>query len=211
MLQTNKIAALKAVGLKGVCIHTLIITVVQVSGMSMFGIKGMSAGLICGVVHFFIDYLKLITNKYFENKQFIYFMFDQIMHIFLIFLLTVMFTTEVPLLNPSIYVIKLSIIIIIITYVSSVSVKILLRDINNEIRKSIFFYKNERIIDELISLILWGSLFFSLYFSIIFNMIILYIYQRCQRRCYKYDYKSIIIKYAFIMIVNSSLYLWLRM
>lgn len=196
--------------MKGLCIHTLIITVIQVLGMSIFGIKGMSAGLICGVVHFFIDYLKLITNKYFVNNQFIYFIFDQIMHIFLIFLLTVMFTSEIHILSPSIYAIKLSISIIIITYVSSVSVKILLRDLNNEIRKSTFFYKNERIIDGIIALILWGSWFLTLHFSIIFNVVILFIYQGCQRRYYKYDYKSIIIKYAFIMIVNCSLYLWLR-
>lgn len=196
---------------KGILIHTLIVTVVQVLGMSVFGIKGVAAGLICGVVHFFIDYLKFITNKYFIKTQLFYFIFDQIMHIFLIFLLTVMFASEIHILNPSIHIIKLLISIIILTYVLSVSVKILLRDLNSKIRNSIFFYKNERIFDGLIGLILWGSCFLTLTFSVIFNVIIFYVYQKYQRKYYKYHYKLILIKYAVIIAVSYFLYLWLRM
>lgn len=196
---------------KGIFIHALIVTVVQVLGMSVFGIKGIAAGLICGIIHFFIDYLKFITNKYFVKTQFFYFIFDQIMHIVLIFLLTVMFASEVHILNPSIHIIKLLISIIILTYVSSVSVKILLRDLNSEVRNSVFFYKNERTIDGLIGLILWGSYFLQLPFSIIFNVIIFYVYQKYQRKYYRYDYKLILIKYAAIIAVSYPLYLWLRM
>lgn len=179
--------------------------------MSVFGLKGIAAGLICGIIHFFIDYLKFITNKYFVKAQFFYFIFDQIMHIFLIFLLTVMFASEIHILSPSIYIIKLSISIIILTYVLSVSVKILLRDLNSEIRNSVFFYKNERIFDGLIGLVLWGSCFLTLPFSVIFNIIIFYVYQKYQRKYYKYPYKLILVKYAVIIGVSYSLYLWLRM
>ena len=209
MLQTNKIAELKAVGLKGLWIHTLIVTAVQLLGMSIFGIKAMAAGLICGIVHFFIDYLKLITNKYFVNNQFFYFIFDQIMHVSLIFLMTVVFAAEVHTLSSkNIVMVKLLINIILLTYVASVSGKILLRDLNNEFRNSVFFYKNERIIDGLIGLVLWGSYFLSLPLSIIFNIIVFYVYQKYQRNYYKYNYKLILIKYGVFMAISWILYLW---
>ena len=211
MLQTNKIAELKAAGLKGLWIHTLIVIVIQLLGMSVFGIRGIAAGLICGIVHFFIDYLKFFTNKYFVNMQLFYFIFDQIMHIFLIFLMTVIFASESCILSlKNIIMVKLLISIIILTYVSSVSVKILLRDLNSEVRNSVFFYKNERIIDALIGLILWANCFLPLHLCIIFNIIVFYVYQKYQKKHYKYDYKLILIKYAALVAISYFLYLWWR-
>lgn len=209
VFQTNKIAMLKASSVKGILIHILIIVAVQVLGLSIFGIRGIAAGAICGVGHFFIDYLKLYTKKYFENLQFVYFILDQILHIVLILLLTIIFSGKYPILGEkSILIVRLLIGLITVTYVSSVSVKILLRDLDMKIKNDVFFRKNERIIDALTGITSWCVWFLPAIFGIALHIIFLSFYGKYQKIQYKYENKLILTKFITLVLISWLVYGW---
>ncbi|MCX7710806.1 MAG: DUF3307 domain-containing protein [Clostridia bacterium] len=146
VFQTDKIAQLKAEGVKGVALHSVVITVAQVALMAVFGSSGIYAALLCGLLHFFIDCLKLTANRHIR-WQTPYFIFDQLVHFGLLWGLTLaFFSKDISGTNGLLYV-KTGISLILATYVSSVFSKILVRDLFAGLRSEPFFKSYERVLD----------------------------------------------------------------
>ena len=196
VLQTDKIAALKASGPKGVFIHVVIITLVQVIALSWFGLNGIIAAILCALLHFFIDYMKIYANRYFSKFQFAYFIVDQMMHLGVIIGLTYAFAPNSSILSDDqSYWIKFLISLIVVSYLSSVAIKIFLRDIHLEIRNEVFFFKHERILDAFLGVILFLILLSPLTFIVVFITLSLFIYQRLEKKLYKYSLTTVLNKY----------------
>ena len=117
LLQTNKIARLKAESIKGLFIHSLIVTVCQVLFLSFFGINGIIAAIICGVIHFFIDYIKYAYIKKLKY-QLPYFIIDQIFHFIVISGLSYVFMSNI---SVSILVERIATVLIIINIIIYIS------------------------------------------------------------------------------------------
>lgn len=201
VLQTDKIAKIKAEGIKGLIIHAGIITAVQIFALSFFGFNGVAAGAVCGLIHLFIDYIKNMLNKYFIGFQFLYFTFDQVIHIFILWLLTLGFSGEKELPSFLIpYVVQL-IIIITLVYVSTVAVKILLMDIYPLLMESDFFMKFERGIDGLTSVVLGIFFIFSPWFvSVAIAALLLPVYFKVEKNRFNYGPRVLTIKYSVIVL-----------
>jgi hypothetical protein len=145
-LQTDHIAKIKSTSVRGIAIHAGIITVVQTLFLSIFGLQGTLLGAACGIIHFFIDYMKGMFGRIF-HKQFPYYIFDQITHFAVISLVTFLFAPSNELLPINILCIKIPIIIIVLFFASNITAQILIIDLNSEIGKKPFFKKRERLID----------------------------------------------------------------
>ena len=192
VLQTNKIAAMKASKLKGVLIHAGIVTAVQVVMMSAFGLNGVIAGLAGGIIHFFIDYLKLHIAK----LGFIYFIVDQAVHLVVILVLSIILQYQNSLYDIYLSYIKLAVIVIVITYVSAVAVKILVRDIFPGLKKDSFFARRERLLDTLTLTLICACFLLSVYLGAAAVALIVYFYYRLQKNLFKYITAVILIKYT---------------
>jgi hypothetical protein len=206
VLQTNKIAALKASKLKGVLIHAGIVTAVQVVIMSVFGLNGIIAGLAGGIIHFFIDCLKHHVVK----LQFIYFIADQAMHLVVILALSSILQYRNPLYDEYVPYIKLALLMIIITYVSAVAVKILSRDLFPGLKKENFFAGHERLIDTITLTLLCGSFLFSIYSGIAAVVFSIYFYYKLQKKLFNYVTAVILVKFSACLFFSFILAIALR-
>ncbi len=203
VLQTNRIAKIKSESVKGIIYHVLIVTVSQVLVLSIFGLKGIFAGIVTGVIHFFIDWMKLKTNKYFINVQSIYFIFDQGLHLCAIFFISMIIRPKLHIsFNYFEYILYLCI-AIVLTYVITIFVKILLRDIKCVDNCNSLFNKNERIIDSIFSLIIFIALSnLNIWAAFGFTIIFYLLYFIVERKMYKYFFKVSFAKYFIFFIVS---------
>lgn len=202
VLQTDKIARLKSLSIRGMLIHCTAIAVVQVLILSIFGISGILAGFLCSILHFGIDYLKLRINQYILKFQFGYFLIDQLVHIGTILFLTVFLAPVSSVPMKYMEYVKLPVDVIILTFVSTVAIKLLIRDLNLNSNKHLFFEKKERIIDSCAALILCGIWFIPLILGIISAAACLYAYFKLQKAVYKYEIKTVLTKYVFFSFVG---------
>ena len=200
LLQTNNISKKKSESASGVFTHALIILCVKIVFMSVFGLKGVIAGIISAILHFILDFAKLKLGTRLFKSQFIYFILDQIAHILIIFVLYNIFDTD-PVFSivPGI---ETLVIVLIITYVITVAVKILLRDIFAELRSLSFFLRRERLIDAMFGL----SLYFMSYIvsdfiiRLLIYFICISIYMIIQKKMFFYKEKHFPVKTIFITL-----------
>lgn len=203
VFQSNKIAKMKSEYTKGVLYHSIIILIIQVILLSIFGLKGIVAGIISSIVHFAIDYLKLIIGKYLVNLSFLYFIFDQSLHIGIILILDNILKPNTVLSVETILYTKYLICLIFYTYITTVMSKMILRDLFENIKNSPFFLEKERIIDGLFALIVFIIFInFNLLIALLISFIITIIYFIINRRLYKYIINIVIIKLLFYLIVG---------
>lgn len=209
MLQTDKIAAFKASGAQGVLIHVVIITVVQMATLSPFGLNGIIAATLCALLHFLIDYIKIYANRYLSNFQFAYFIVDQMLHLGVIIGLTLAFAPNKSILyNKQVYCIKFLISLIVVSYLSSVAIKILLRDLYVKLRFEVFFFHNERIYDALLGIVLFAIWFLPLTLIILSVALILFLYQRLEKKQYKYVISIVLNKYFTTVFISYLLHVF---
>ncbi|WFD10529.1 DUF3307 domain-containing protein [Tepidibacter hydrothermalis] len=206
VLQTNKVAIMKSTSKKGVFIHSLIVFVSQAVLLSIYGINGIIASLLNFIIHYSIDSLKENINKHIKKYKFIIFVLDQIIHIVGIYILSLNFGLTNNILMIDLSLIKILITIIVLTYVSSVMVIILIRDIDSSLIEKRFFKKKERIIDALTNLMVWLLFYLPLFWSISLVILLFYFYQKYQKEFFDYNLKIIAIKY-FVFIIISYLFL----
>lgn len=206
VLQTNGIAKMKSENRKGVLIHSFIVMGVQVAFLSVYGVKGISAGVVSGILHYFIDYFKfMIESKL--NKQVPYFLFDQLMHIGVILVLC-LFLINNNAIEISVTYIETSKIItifILLTYVSTVFVKILIKDIFKSENYRVLFQLHERIIDAIFCWAIYLILYFSMEFNIILVIFITYLYSVLNKKLYESMLKVILTKSLAYIIIAVSL------
>lgn len=207
VLQTDKIALKKSQGVNGVAIHCAIVCAVQVALLSIFGLYGVLAGILCGIAHFLLDNVKNMLNKYFARLQSVYFLIDQAAHIALIWFFTAVFAPLSGMAAIQLLYIKIMIGIIALTYVSTVSAKILLRDIYPSMKKEVFFKKSERIIDIITASLITLVIFFL---PVIWRVLLLsaafYFYQWQQKTRFEYGVKVSFIKYLILLLTGLIFY-----
>ncbi|WP_027399134.1 DUF3307 domain-containing protein [Anaerovorax odorimutans] len=203
VFQTNKIAQMKAESIKGIFYHSIIVLIFQVALLSIFGIKGMVAGFISSIIHFAIDYGKLAVEKHVKRLSFIYFAFDQVLHIAVMVILDYILKPDMVLNDHMVLYIKYLIFFIAFTYVPTIMSKMLLRDLFFNIRKAQFFLGNERIIDGAFSLLIFISIVnFNLLDIILSFILIFIIYLILQKKLYSYTFNIIVFKFSFYLIIG---------
>ncbi|KOA20436.1 hypothetical protein CLHOM_10240 [Clostridium homopropionicum DSM 5847] len=210
VLQTDKIAKEKASSIKGVFVHSLIVILVQMLFLSVFGIKGIISGLISGSIHFFIDSIKLYISKniFLKNKQTLYFLFDQAIHIAIILFLTLTFGKELgENYKEHIGYLKYAVSIITLTYASTVASKILIFDLDLVPKDKGFFMKDERILDAIVAILIWIIIGFIKWKLLIIALILVLfsLYLALGKKLYKYYNKVYFIKYIVYLIVSLIL------
>lgn len=203
VFQTNKIAKMKSEEIKGVFYHSMIVLISQVALLAIFGWKGILAGLISSIIHFAIDYSKLSIGKYLNRFSFLYFIFDQILHIAVIITIAYYFKPTVAL-NANVFLcIKYMNFIIIFTYITTVMSKMLLRDLFENARNSPFFLGKERLIDGITSLMIFFSMVsFNLLIATFISIVLCIIYIIIQKKLYPYSFNNIVIKFSFYLLAG---------
>lgn len=222
VLQTNKIAALKMSSTKGLIIHTLLVSAVAMALLSILGANGIAIGFISGVFHLVIDYIKTKLQKKIYIKGLIYFLLDQALHLIVIALLVKAFLSIYAnySLQSSWFItwigiaaddfiagVRLIILFILITYVSTIFVKMILRDLYPDVRKTAFFFKWERIIDAFIGALTFVCIYFLDIYALIPFILLYFLYSRIQMKLFEYHKNIAPVKYVTILLTNTLLYL----
>ncbi len=207
VLQTNKIAKFKAEGIKGLLMHGIIICSVQVVFLAVFGPLGLAAGVVCGIIHFFIDYMKYSLRKYIEPIQFIYFLVDQAIHIAVIYIITLLFEPNAAVPAAYIGISKLLAVFVILTYLLTIAVHIFVFDIPGHLGKTVFLNRHERLVDALFILAVWGCWFLPLLWSAVIIAGIWYLYYRVQNGMFMYKASLSAVKYLFFLCSSYFVYM----
>jgi len=194
VLQTNRIAKLKATTMKGLILHSIIVMAVQVALMSLFGVNGTAAAVISGIAHFMLDYSKNLLYRYFERLQFFYFILDQLMHIVIIVFLTMLFAGNSPVSAYQFYI-RLLISLLILGYAATVAVKILLGDLHMCVGGQNFFKAHERQFDALSAIICWSIWHLPQIWGLLLVLAVFLPYSICQKKIFGYDTKVTSVKY----------------
>jgi len=187
VLQTNKVAKLKAEGIKGVAIHTSLVGLVQLIFLSFFGIRGIAVALLGTGIHFLIDYMKLILGKRLQKIELLYYFIDQALHLLVILLLTLAFAPKESMVGSYIPYIKMFIGLILIVYTSTVTAKNVARNFYPEIKIRKFFENNERWVDALTGVSLYCSYLVHPVLFLFALVIGAIVYCRLQAVAYKYS------------------------
>jgi hypothetical protein len=139
VFQTNKIARMKSESIKGILLHSSSVCAAQVVLLSLYGIGGVFAGFAAGVIHFFLDYSKVLMNRLFGRMELIYLFIDQGLHILVIWLFTALFAPRHTFGGSLLPCIRIFIGLVILTHVSTVAVKMLVRDLYVQLKSGPFF------------------------------------------------------------------------
>jgi len=202
VLQTNKIAAMKARSIKGIALHSGIITAVQTLFLGFFGLNGFLAAVICGVVHFGIDLVKYWSQKLFSRIETVYFFLDQFMHLLVIGILSRSFLAGEELDHRLVPYLLYALSLVIVSYVSTVVVKILIRDLFSEFKKQLFFLRRERMGDAIMSILLWLSWIVHPLTAIAVIPPVFFLYQWAQQKSYNYSLKISAVKFTLLSLVS---------
>lgn len=200
VFQTNKIAKMKSEDIKGVFCHSMIVFIFQTALLSMFGMKGIVAGILGAMTHFLIDYAKLLLGKYLIRLSFFYFLIDQTLHIAVIVILDYLLKPDMAINGNIVLSAKYLIFLIVFTYITTVMSKMMLQDLFENIRNSPFFMEKERIIDGAFSLVSFICIVnFNLLIAKLILLVICILFITIQKKRYSYDYYCIAIKLGFYL------------
>jgi hypothetical protein len=208
VLQTNKIARMKSESIEGTILHSGIVTGVQVLFLGYFGARGIAAAIMAGIAHFGIDYCKLLLNKRITKIESVYFLFDQLVHLCIIWLLSYFVLAGQELGDTAVFYIKYAVGLITAVYIATVFAKSLVRDTFPDLKGQEFFKGYERPLDALVSVIFWLSLSAGLPVPVMAVVLVFLLYQWLQRKLFAYSTKASIVKYfgIFIFSILASLF-----
>jgi hypothetical protein len=216
VLQTDKIAKIKSTSVKGVAVHSGIITAVQMLFLGIFGLQGVLLGAVCGILHFLIDYMKGIIGKTLK-AHFGYFVLDQMLHFSIIALLAFLFTPTYTLFSVKVTTVKILIIIIVLVFVSTVFTKMLLRDFYESVRNGPFFKKHERLVDAIFCSAVFLSILLPLPVYILLPVFLAiaafgcFLYTGIMRFRIGYSFSIATTKYFIYVVIAFSMLLFLRL
>jgi len=206
VFQTNRIAALKSKAIQGIGLHVLIVTLTQCILLSIFfGLFGLLPGLLVGGIHFFIDYMKKQLNPYIRKVQTAYFVFDQAIHIAIIYGVTYLMYVDQGRLVVHSQWLLIAIGIILCYFAGSIMVKFVLMDLHLTKKDAKFFIENERISDGMTALALYAV--FGFPFIWIPGMLVFApSYTLLQKKLFAYSTKTSVIKYVVLLLVAYGAY-----
>ncbi len=212
VFQTNKIARMKEENLRGVLYHSSIVLLFQVVFLSVYGIRGILAGVLSAITHVAFDAVKLVLGKKIRKITLLYFFVDQCLHIAVILLLTDAFHPAFTLPSTVSFLVKCALFLIIFTYITTILCKMLLRDCFVSIRSTAFFWKRERIQDGLFSVLVFLGTALQALPPLLVMLLAIPTYILTQRRQYPYALSVLCIKcgfYSVLSFLGSILFLHL--
>ncbi len=199
LLQTNKIAALKAKDKIGVSIHC---TVILMSNLILlpFGVKSIPLIILLTMVHFAIDCIKLKIKNL--KVQFFYFFIDQALHFISSYVLCRLFNLHSTLItNRVIYYYEAAIFFIVITYVSTVIIKQFYFSFGFlNFKEHSFFLPKERELDMIFNLLFAVSLMLFYPYWYVVNIILGIIYIIIHMKNIKFKNSLLLGKLLFFII-----------
>ncbi len=211
VFQTSKLAQSKAESIRGVLKHVIIVFIINIVFLFNYGMLGEVIAIITTGTHFFIDYSKMKTKRYYKITS-IHSIIDQIFHFAVISICYYCFRNIVNAPIIKLEYIGILNYLIIITYVSTVIAKMMLCDIcKNQTIPCEFFKKNERIFDSFIILAIVFS-FINTILGITVLVIAATIFYFVEINYFKFSQKQTILKAvvylvfacAFRFLVNLS-------
>ena len=201
VLQTGKIARLKAVSYLGLLVHGGIVTITMVVFLSYYGLRGIIVGLICGILHLVVDYWKQSMVHKKKGGQFFLYIGDQAIHLVLLAVVGLFLVSSETQWLLDIFYLKIIIGIIILIFVSTVTVKTLILDIYPQLQKADFFYPRERVIDGFFCLGLSLIFFFPPWAAWTLGILIFYFYHRVEK-AFSYSFLPLLIKYCCFLLIG---------
>lgn len=209
VFQTSKIAMMKAMNIKGVIIHEVVVASISLIVMSSYGLRGLLIGLIVSSIHFAIDMLKLKTGKYFKRINTVQFLLDQIMHVSGIVICCLLFDGIKSLIDINLQYVCLVNYVLIITYFSTVLSKTVILDaFNNSLVNKSFFIKFERIFDSAVVLSIAAAFFYSMVVGYISVLIVGAIFYLVGAKKFKYTFIQLLTK-VIVYIITSMCFRFL--
>lgn len=209
VLQTNKIAKMKAEGLQGIVIHSCIIALCNLVCLSVFGWMGIAAGLIISGIHCLTDIIKFRWLCKMVKNHNISFFIDQFVHLATIFGVSLQLNKIKPMYFIPNQIILVIIASIAVTYIATIVMKQLLFDFKElQLGKVPFFEEKERFQDALFALLIFSGQMIYLDGKNIGIMIALFYhgyYIIKQKQLFNYNRKIIGLKIVFYWI-NSMLW-----
>jgi len=170
--QTDRIAEYKNKELNWIALHSLIVTLSMLLFALPFGLKLMALVLVNGLLHFFIDYFKTKITIKKPLSALIYFLTDQAIHIYIIYLISILSSPDIESLPFSKEKIIFLIAFIFTLSFSTILVQMILKIIFSKYSHS-FFIKNERAIGNITRVIAFLTFFFSFIYSYLFLVILM--------------------------------------
>lgn len=165
-LQTNKIAERKSGNTKWILLHAIVVTICMLLLSVPFGYLTMSLVLANGALHYFIDLCK--TRMIIKNQIFalVFFLLDQLLHILIIFLISIL-STRVEYFMPGNEIVKLLIVLVLVSSFSSVLTQYIIRLCFSK-NSSSFYNEKEKAAGNISRLLFFLALYLSLYVDILF-------------------------------------------
>lgn len=206
VLQTGKLALLKSKYMKGVFIHACLVTAVQAVMLLYFGAAGVLCGLAVGGIHFLIDYIKLLTNKYSKNRSFIFFIMDQAAHLSVIGLASSLIKINTSLPTDYLNYAEIIISIIIMAFVANIVLMTLIRDFSPLEPGQRFFKKYERLTQACAAPIIWISFFLPIVWVIILCTAVFILYNVLEIKIFNGKLYNSTVQYIFFILLAIILH-----
>lgn len=171
-LQTDKIAENKTKYWKWNLVHTVIVTLCMLLFSIPFGLLIMGLVLFNGILHYLIDYYK--SKLPIENPLWalIYFIIDQSLHIFIIYLISSFAVKNLNFFPFDESIVKFMITLVFTLSFSSILVQYILKLFFRGYNKK-FFMDNEKNIGNFTRIFVFFTLYFTFKFSNLFILLII--------------------------------------
>ena len=154
ILQTSRIARNKTVNSKWNLLHAVIVTISMLFFAVPFGLKTISLVIMSGTAHYFIDSWKSKVLNKSPLHAIIYFIGDQIIHISIIYLISILGEKEqsIPFINEKL--IKILVVLVFSVSFMSIFIQYLLKVFFPTCNQS-FFIKHEKIAGDTARLVIF--------------------------------------------------------
>lgn len=199
--QTNIIAGNKVKYWKWNLLHAAIVTACMLPFAFLFGLKVVAAVFLNGAAHYFVDHFKARLPVRSPIQELIYFICDQGIHIYLIYIISGLSTETVPgILHIETKFLKLLVALIAIMSFGGVLNQYILRVIFS-IRTDKFFLEKEKVIGSVTRVLIFLVLYLSIEFSIIWFLAILILVSLKVSYYYRFWNRWLKVKYFYTRFI----------
>lgn len=200
VLQTNKVAKMKAKSQKGLVLHFCLIAGAQMILLGIFyGWTGVLVAFIIALIHWLIDAIKI---KYTSGLKYqtIYFLVDQSMHLLTILGVAWLLKPGAGKYEINLLMVNLCIAVIIAVYVLSILVQFILSDFFRGYNRETFFEPYERTIDAITALLVLFLMANLQVYTLIGLMVVGVGFALVQKRLYDYAFSAASAKFAVFLL-----------
>lgn len=204
VLQTNKVAKMKAESQKGLILHFCLITGAQMLILGIYyGSLGLVAAIVIGLIHWLIDYVKIKHTSDFKYQS-IYFLLDQAMHIITIILIAWLLDPGESKYEIVMPILTLGVAVVIAVYVLSILVQFIVTDFISNTHRETFFQPYERAIDAVAALLVLFLISNGQLYTMVIVVLLGLIFGLLEHKVYKYKVPVIASKYLVFVVFGLA-------